>query len=117
MSGQTFKITPSPTATSNVDTMVWQGGSGHAYATKQVAVEHFVLSDYHIYLLVNAGRAIWVGTARDLIDDQISRSQFRRAISKATSAFEIDLPRDEHQRLFLLGDLETGHPAQRLSAA
>ncbi len=117
MSGQTFKISPSPKTRTTNDTLVWQGGSGSTYAVKPVSVEHFVLGDFHIYLLVNAGRAIWVGTARDLIDDQISRSQFRRAISKATSAYELDMPRDEHQRLFLLTDLETGHPAQRLSAA
>ncbi len=116
MSGQTF-IIPSPNTCTAGETMVWQGGSGNTYLVKPVSVEHFILSDSHIYLLVNAGRAIWVGTARNLIDDQISRSRFRRAIAKATSAFEFAMPCDEHQRLLLLADLETGHPMQQLSAA
>ncbi|HHG89679.1 MAG TPA: hypothetical protein ENJ90_04250 [Devosia sp.] len=117
MSGQTFKISLSPNPLTASDTQAWQGASGNIYALRVVSVERFVLGDFHAYLLANAGQAIWVGTARDVIDDQISRSQFRRAISKATSAFELDMPRDEHQRLLLLADLETGHPVRQLSAA
>ncbi len=113
MSGQNFRFASTQTGTP----IFWQGGSGHAYSARPLSVEHFILNEDHIYLLVNAGQATWVGTARDLVDDQISRSQFRRAINAATSAFELNLPRDEHQRLSLIADLETGHPLHRLSAA
>lgn len=95
----------------------WQGGSGAIHIATSLEVDRFVLRDGFIYVLVAAGLPIWVGTANDLIADSGSRAGFRLALNRATSAFELVLPADEHQAMCLIADLETGHPFLRLTAA
>lgn len=95
----------------------WQGGSGRAYATVGEAVDQFVLDDAGIYILVVAGRAAWVGTAQNLIEDHVSRTKFRTSILNASIALRVSNPADETERMCLTFDLETGHQIAELTAA
>jgi len=95
----------------------WLGGSGKIYAASEIEVKDFILNDSSIYVLVSQKRAIWIGTARDLIEDSASRSQFRQSIKLASSAFEIHSPRHQNQRFGLIADLLAGHLAPTSFAA
>lgn len=95
----------------------WQGASGAVHVATSLKVADFVLNDGFIYVLVAAGMPVWVGTAHNLITDSASRAQFRNALGRATSAFELSLPTDEHRAMELIADLETGRPLLRLTAA
>jgi len=111
----TKSINPPPIA-SNCDLVSnsshlanWQGGTGKFYPIDDIELEDFTLSDTSVYLLVMNNRAIWIGGARDLIEDSVSRSQFRQAIKLATTAYKIPCPRHDYQRVSLISDLLAGH--------
>ncbi len=87
----------------------WQGGTGKCYQIKEIGLKDFVLSDTSIYLLVLNSRAVWIGGANDLIEDSVSRAQFRQAIKLATAAYKIPCPRHDYQRVGLIADLLAGH--------
>jgi len=87
----------------------WQGGTGKCYTVEEIGLKDFILSDTSIYLLVLNSRAVWIGGAGDLIEDSISRSQFRQAIKLAKAAYKIPCPRHDYQRVGLIADLLAGH--------
>jgi len=98
----------------------WLGGSGSRYSSTQLMVDDFVLDDGSIYILLKGESALWVGTARDLIYDQTSRSRFRSAIGKASIVLQLPAPGNELNRMWLIADLQTGRldqsPAARNAA-
>ncbi|MCF6326230.1 MAG: hypothetical protein L3J21_02930 [Devosiaceae bacterium] len=87
----------------------WQGGTGKCYSVEEIGLKDFVLSDTSVYLLVLNNRAVWIGGASDLIEDSVSRAQFRQAIKLATAAYKIPCPRHDYQRVGLISDLLAGH--------
>ncbi len=87
----------------------WHGGSGNYYHINQVELDDFILDEANIYILVYNSRTVWVGSARDLIEDSISRAQFRQALKVASAAFETPAPRFENHRISLISDLLSGH--------
>ncbi len=91
----------------------WLGGAGSRYLSTQLMVDDFVLADGSIYILLKCESALWVGTARDLIDDQVSRSRFRSAIAHASDVLQLPAPDNELERMWLIADLQAGHLAQR----
>lgn len=95
----------------------WQGGSGRAYVTVGTTVEEFVLDDAGIYILVAKGRAAWVGTAQNLIEDHVSRTKFQASVNTASTALRVNKPSDEIAQMSLICDLETGHEVAELNAA
>jgi len=113
-------INPSPIASScdlapksvrsgSIHLTNWQGGTKKLYPVDEIGLKDFTLSDTSIYLLVLNNRAVWIGGASDLIEDSISRSQFRQAIKLATAAYKIPCPRHDYQRVGLIFDLLAGH--------
>lgn len=98
---------------SQPEPIYWLGGSDTRYPGTRLALDHFVLADNSIYLLAGRERALWVGGARELIDDAVSRSRFRSAILMASIALQLPAPRNDLERMWLIADLETGHLAQR----
>jgi len=102
---------------SRLEPIHWLGGSNSCYQGTRLHVDRFVLDDESIYLLVECERALWVGDARDLIDDMASRSRFRSAIVKASIAVQLPAPRNDLQRMWLIADLQTGRLAQGAATA
>jgi len=96
---------------------IWQGGSGKFYTVNEVELRDFTLNEDSIYLLVSQKRAVWIGTARDLIEDSACRTQFRQSLETASRAFEIISPRHQNQRFELIADLLAGHLASTSFAA
>ncbi len=95
----------------------WQGSSEQFHPIDEVPVDDFILNETKLYMLVSKDRAIWIGTARDLIEDSASRSLFRHSTKFASAAYQLDIPKDEAKRISLVADLMSGHPAQKLHAA
>lgn len=95
----------------------WQGGSGRHYPINEQSVSDFLLNDTNLYMLVANNRAVWVGTSDDLIRDSASRTQFRSAISYASTAYEMALPADDTARVCLCADLLNGQLAPNLHVA
>ena len=95
----------------------WQGGSDQFYPVIEVCVSDFVLNENRLYMLVANGRPLWVGTSRDLIESSTSRAQFKSAVSFASTAYEMELPHAEADRIHLVADLLNGRPADCRHAA
>lgn len=95
----------------------WQGSSEQFHLIDEVPVDDFILNETKLYMLVSKDRAIWIGTARDLIEDSASRSLFRHSTKFASAAYELEIPSDEAKRISLIADLMSGHQAQKLHAA
>ncbi len=95
----------------------WHGGTGKDYPVDEMDLESFTLDDASIYLLAADNRAVWIGGARDLIEDNNSRSQFRQAIKLATAAYKMPCPPREYQRTGLISDLLSGHLNMKTFAA
>ncbi|MCF6302942.1 MAG: hypothetical protein L3J13_07045 [Devosiaceae bacterium] len=95
----------------------WRGHSGKCHSLIEVCVDNFFLTDAHLYMLVANERAIWIGSANDLIDDSASRAQFRQGIKLATAAYKLEAPVDQNLKLILSADLLSGQPVSSLHAA
>ena len=104
-------------SSSNAPLTNWQGGSGQLHSLNEVSVEDFILNETNLYVLVTKNRAIWVGTAQDLIEDSASRAQFRHSTKFATAAYEMPIPKDEADKIKVHADLLSGHPLTKLHAA
>jgi hypothetical protein len=95
----------------------WQGTSGQYYDVVAVALEEFILNETSLYMLVSNNRALWVGSARDLIEDSTSRELFRKTIAIASIAYEMCDAKEENQRILMAADILGGHPISTLHAA
>ena len=62
----------------------WKAASGKLVATRMERVEQFDLRDNRIYILSEAGHALWAGTVTELIEDHTSRTRFRDALRRAS---------------------------------
>ena len=95
----------------------WRGGSGKIYSLTEVSVDDFILEETHLYMLVSQETALWIGTARDLIEDSASRIQFRQNSKFATKAYAIPLPPIEEDKIQMVGDLTSGRSISKRHAA
>jgi hypothetical protein len=95
----------------------WRGRSGRFYALTPERLDSFVLDSASLYLLARGGVPMWVGSARDVIDDAQSRSRFRLALEAADRAFLVETEQDELERATTVWDLEGAEPVTGLSAA
>lgn len=87
----------------------WYGHSGRHYALTRESLDNFSLHEDALYLLVVNGAANWVGSARDLIEDAVSRATFRLALKTASGVLRLDSPLDEASRGTTVWDLRNGH--------
>jgi hypothetical protein len=95
----------------------WRGRSGRFYALTPERLDAFGLATDGLYLLALGGNVLWVGSARDVIDDAQSRSRFRLALDCADRAFAVDVSADDITRMTMVWDLEGAEPVTSLSAA
>lgn len=95
----------------------WRGQSGIFHSLNEVCVDDFILSDDHLYILVANEAAIWIGSASDLIEDSVSRAQFRQGVRLATAAYKLEAPDNQNLKIALIADLLSGHPVSSLHAA
>jgi len=95
----------------------WRGRSGRFYALSPERLDVFGLASEGLYLLALGGNVLWVGSARDVIDDAQSRSRFRLALETADRAFTVDAGDNDLERMTMVWDLEGGEPVTGLSAA
>lgn len=95
----------------------WQGGSGRLYEALPENRDTFRMDQESLYILVEAGVAGWVGTARDLIDDEASRARFRRVMHRASTVLRLNCPTDDVERMCLVYDIDAGHQVMRRDAA
>lgn len=95
----------------------WQGGSGREYAAETESLDAFKLDESSIYILVDRDTPGWVGSSRDLIEDQASRARFRLAMRRASNVLRLDGPSDDVDRMVLKHDLEGGRQLVRRNAA
>lgn len=86
----------------------WRGESGRAYDAVPESLEAFRFDDSSIYILVNHNAPGWVGSARDLIEDQSSRARFKLAMRSASDVLRLNGPSDDVERMVLKFDLEGG---------
>jgi len=95
----------------------WQGGSGRVYPALAENRDSFLFDDESLYVLVEAGVAGWIGTARDLIEDEASRARFRRVVHRASAVLRLECPDDDVERMCLVYDIDAGRQVTRRSAA
>lgn len=95
----------------------WRGRSGRTYMLRAEGIENFVLDDSELYVLTEGDRPCWVGTAGDVIADEVSRAKFRAAVRVASSVLSIARPADAVASMTAAWDLEGGEPAPQLAQA
>lgn len=95
----------------------WRGRSGRTYDMVSERLDDFVLKDHDLYLIAEGGRACWIGTAGDLIEDQSSRARFRAAVKTASAVLRLPHLPDAVERMATAWDMEGGHLASRELAA
>lgn len=95
----------------------WRGRSGRFYALTPERLDAFGLATDGLYLLALGTSVMWVGSARDVIDDAQSRARFRLALDCADRAFAVDTDADDLSRATIVWDLEGAEPVSGLSAA
>lgn len=95
----------------------WIGGSGREYAADFESLEAFRLDEASIYVLVDGNLPHWVGSSRDLIEDQASRARFRLAMQRASNVLRFSAPNDDVERMVLKFDLEGGRQVYQRNAA
>ncbi len=86
----------------------WQGYSGRNYPLSKERLEDFVLLEQNIYIIVAKELTCWVGTANDLVNNELSRSRFREAIKIADCVFCFKDNSDEMSRMNIAWDIEGG---------
>lgn len=104
-------------ANHNIAPVSWRGGSGRAYDATPESLEAFRFDATSIYILVNRNAPGWVGSARDLIEDQSSRARFKLAMRTASDVLRLSGPSDDVERMVLKFDLEGGRQVACRSAA
>ncbi len=94
----------------------WRGRSGRYYALSPERLDRFALSEGEIYLVALGNNVLWVGSARDVIDDHQSRSRFRLALDCADRVYRIDEDAEDGERMSMVWDLEGAEPVASLAA-
>lgn len=95
----------------------WVGRSGRRYHFTRESSEGFVLIEGDLYLLAEGQAVRWVGSARDLIEEQGSRARFRDAVARGAAVYRMPAPQDDLARLTAVWDLECGEPGNGRHAA
>ncbi len=84
----------------------WHGRSGDVYALEVIPLDLLELDMEHLVVLAEDGLVVWVGSARDVIENHLSRERLRLAMRRGAKAFRTEAPADELARLTLAWDLE-----------
>jgi hypothetical protein len=100
----------------NARTIDWRGRSGRFYTLEVESISGFSMSDYTLYLLLDAAGTAWTGSLADIMNDTASRARFRAALSRATAIYSLPVE-DALEALTVAWDLEGGERAISLSAA
>lgn len=95
----------------------WRTGTGQQIEIHPENLAEYTLQDGRLYVLVCAGQALWVGSAVDLIEDQVSRERFKYAVKSANAVFSIASPLDDTEKLCLMHDVLAGHELNARNAA
>lgn len=95
----------------------WRGRSGRFYALMAERMDAFALTTNGLHLLALGTQVMWVGSARDVIDDPQSRARFRLALDCADRAYAVSAGEDELSRMTVVWDLEGAEPVSGLNAA
>jgi hypothetical protein len=94
----------------------WQGRSGQTYGLLSENLEHFGMSDAHLFVLAKGNNVMWVGSTDELVADPMSRTRFRLALDCADRVFRV-LSSGTAERLSTIWDLEGAEPLQGAQAA
>jgi len=87
----------------------WLGRSGRSYALVPEQIEDFVLEGRDLYVIAEGEKLRWIGTAGDLIQDQVSRARFREAVKVASSVLRLSNAGNDVERMTAVWDIEGGH--------
>lgn len=95
----------------------WRGRSGRYYALAPRRIEDFVFAGEELYLVALGNHVMWAGSARNVVEDAVSRARFRLAMECGDRVFHVESGVDEVERMTIVWDLEGAEPAMGLSAA
>ena len=87
----------------------WRGRSGRQYALVRERLENFVLKERDLYIIAEGNDPRWIGTAGDLITNDISRARFKEAVKVASCVLRLPDIHDELIRMSAAWDIEGGH--------
>jgi len=87
----------------------WRGRSGRSYALREEQLENFVLEGSDLYVIAEGNTPRWIGTAEDLIEDQVSRARFRAAVKVASTVLRLPNAGNDVERMTAVWDIEGGH--------
>lgn len=104
-----MRQSPISSATSPAaEPLLWRGHSGREYKIVRENLSRFALNGKSMFILADAGRALWVGSEHDLIADSTSRSRFRHALARSTEVFKLAENLDPDTAMSKALDIETG---------
>lgn len=93
----------------------WCGASGTYYPMTEESISLFTLKESNLYLIVKDDASLWVGTASEIIDDQVSRADFRTALRAGSAVLHMKAPTDDVDCMMIKWDLYEGHRAGALA--
>jgi hypothetical protein len=97
--------------------LAWRGRSGRTYLATPMSVREFMLNNEQLHMVAEGQHVLWVGSARDVIEDAISRARLRLALGSADRAYLVGPAGDEAERLTTIWDLEGAELAAGAVAA
>ncbi len=100
-----------PSPRQNLSFRKWQGLSGRHYSLRREDAGTFSLAPEALYMLTSGEAVLWVGRARDLIEDATSRLRFRDALASEPEVYRLDGPEVEVGGESTAWDLRYGHAA------
>lgn len=104
------KISDRPLDTLKQRPVSWRGQSGRTYDMVRERLDNFTFDERGLYVLLADGKACWVGTAGDVIGDEVSRARFRAAVQVASSVLRTARPSDAVSIMTTMWDIEGGAP-------
>lgn len=95
----------------------WRGRSGRTFLATPMSVREFMLRNDQLHMVAQGRHVLWVGSARDIVEDAISRARLRLALGSADRAYLVGAAGDEAERLTTIWDLEGAELAAGAVAA
>lgn len=95
----------------------WYGRSGRGYGLITENLDRFSLRDSELYLIAKGSLVLWVGSAGELVNDPLSRSRFRLALTCADRVYRLVASGTDLERASVIWDLEGAAPETSRNAA
>ena len=90
---------------------MWIGQSGRQYRLLPESLPGFQLGDTHVHVLVSGAKALWAGSADDVVADPQSRARFRQAMAERGRGLSARADAGRESRPIIAWDIVNGGPA------